>query len=85
MTAGTPVPENAAHAAFDAWWPQHAVRHNSRSPRAAREAFDAGWMAAAQATADERDRIREHLLGLVVFYDEAEEVAAHASGTGMAR
>ena len=33
----------AAAEAFDAWWPAHAVRHNSRSPVAAREAFMAGW------------------------------------------
>ena len=35
-----------ADAAFAAWWPSHAVRHNSRSPVAAREAFQAGWDAA---------------------------------------
>ena len=45
-----PTPEATAaqsDAAFDAWWPRHAVRHNSRSPVAAREAFTAGWEAAA--------------------------------------
>lgn len=57
-----------ADAAFDAWWPRHAVRHNSRSPVAAREAFTAGWNAGQQ-------RIREHILNrcrqLEPFADKA--------------
>lgn len=42
--------------AFKAWWPRQAVRHNSRSPVAAREAFDAGFEAGRAA---ERQRIRQ--------------------------
>lgn len=43
-----PMDDPTASEAFDAWWPTHAVRHNSRSPVAAREAFMAGWRASRE-------------------------------------
>jgi hypothetical protein len=64
-------PARAADEAFGAWWPRHAVRHNGRSPVAARAAFDVGWQAGAAA---ERERLltalREFLPGYVTMVEQ---------------
>ena len=67
----------AAAEAFDAWWPAHAVRHNSRSPVAAREAFMAGWDASRARALREAAAKRAILDGYEVTrqrYDSREEM-----------
>lgn len=77
MTDSTVPAEDAIQAAFDAWWPRHAVRHNSRSPKAAREAFDAGWQAAAERTDAlvKQARVNAYEVGRAAGRDQAIELA----------